>query len=69
MNAITLPSTDVIRVVYTRDETKTTQYGTIIKNPRSVSEVYRVCLLSKHIPSKNIVRLEPIAPLQWSRRR
>jgi len=55
-----LPNTTLIRVVYTRDET-TTQYGTLIKNPRSISEVYRVCLFSKHIPAKNIVRLEPVA--------
>jgi hypothetical protein len=68
MNTFILPSTEVIRVVYTRDETKTTQYGTLIKNPKSISEVYRVCLFSKRIPSKNIVRLEPIAPLQRQRR-
>jgi hypothetical protein len=64
MQTLILPNTEVVRVVYTRDETKTTQNGTLIKNPRSVSEVYRVCLFSKHIPSKNIVRLESVAPLK-----
>jgi len=68
MPTLTLPSTTLVRVVYTRDNTKT-NYSTLIKNPKSISEAYRVCLFSKHIPSKNIVRFEPIAPLQPFRRR
>jgi hypothetical protein len=68
MNALTLPSTPTIQVVYTRDNSKGTNYSTIIPNPRSISEAYRVALFTKHIPSKNIVRFEPIAPLRRPRR-
>jgi hypothetical protein len=63
MKALTLPSTAIVRLVYTRDETKTTQYGTLIQNPKTISEAYRVALFTKHIPAKNIVRFEAVAPM------
>ena len=69
MKVLTLPSTAIVRVVYTRDETKSTQYGTLIQNPKTISEAYRVALLTKHIPSRNIVRFEAVAPMPQRRRR
>ena len=66
MNAtLTIPSTPTVNVVYKRDGTN---YGHIIPNPRTSSEAYRVMLLVHHVPAREIVRVEPIAPLPNRRR-
>lgn len=61
---MTLPSTPTIRVVYTRADSKGTNYGHIIPNPKSIDEVFRVMLFTKQTPAYRIVRLEPITPLK-----
>lgn len=60
---LTIPSTPTVNVVYKRAGVN---YGTIIPNPRSSSEVYRVMLFKHHIPAKDVVRVEPVQPLKRS---
>lgn len=61
MKTLTLPNTPMCKVVYTRGGT---QYGAMMRTPADLDDV-RIAMQSKTppVPSKDIVRIEPVTPL------